>query len=93
MFDSRTGSNVQRGMTARLRQSVYSHLAEFEDVNDAERLSVDPVMRHVVGGRASDRHAVPTSQMGRFETDALTHPHKLATLMSMPGKGQMGNVD
>ena len=40
-------------MTALLRQSIYSRFAGYEDVNDAERLSADLVMRHVVvGGRA-----------------------------------------
>ncbi|MCC6681899.1 MAG: transposase [Phycisphaeraceae bacterium] len=50
LFDFRTGSNICHSMTALLRQSIYSRLAGYEDVNDAERLSVDPVMRHVIGG-------------------------------------------
>ena len=42
-------------------------------MNDAERLAVDPAMRHVVGGRAAltDKHAASTSAVGRFETDIL----------------------
>ncbi len=43
LFDFRTGSNIRHSMTALLRQSIYSRLAGYEDVNDAERLSVDPV--------------------------------------------------
>jgi len=48
-------------------QSVFSRLAGYEDTNDAERLSVDPAMRQVVGGRAVDHKAASTSQMGRCE--------------------------
>ena len=71
--DSRLGSNKQHGILPLLRQSIYSRLAGYEDVNDAERLSVDPAMRHVVGGRAAltDKHAASTSEVGRFETEII----------------------
>ena len=55
LLDWRTGSNTQHTMTAMLRQSVFGRLAGYEDTNDAERLSVDPAMRTVVGGRAKKR--------------------------------------
>jgi hypothetical protein len=86
LFDFRTGSNIRHVMTALLRQSIYSRLAGYEDVNDAERLRVDPVMRHVVGGRAVDRDAASTSHVARFETDVLCHPDNLDALMAMPGQ-------
>ena len=38
-----------------LRQSIYSRLAGYEDVNDTERLAVDPARCHVVGGRQHRR--------------------------------------
>ena len=86
LFDFRSGSNIQHGMTALLRQSDYSRRAGYEDVNDAERLSVDPVTRRVVGGRAVDRTAAFTRQVGRFETEVLTHRDNLAALISMTGQ-------
>lgn len=86
LFDFRTGSNIQHSMKALVRQSIYSRLAGYEDVNDAERLSVDPVMRYVVGGRAVDRQGASTSQVSRFETDVLTYPNNLEALMNMPGQ-------
>ena len=49
MSDKRTGRNTQHDITNLLRQSLYSRLAGYEDVNDAQRLSVDPVMRAVTG--------------------------------------------
>ena len=42
--DRRTGRNIQHSIPTLLRQSIYGRLAGYEDVNDAERLSLDPVM-------------------------------------------------
>jgi hypothetical protein len=88
LTDSRLGTNKQHLLVPLLRQSVYSRLAGYEDVNDAERLAVDPAMRHVVGGRAAeaDNEAASMSVVGRFETEILSTNSNLTALMNLSGK-------
>jgi hypothetical protein len=83
--DTRNGHNRLHSMVALSRQSIFSRLAGYEDVNDADRLAFDPVMRQIVGGRAVDRQAASASQMGRFETEVLATPQNIAVLADMPG--------
>jgi hypothetical protein len=59
---------------ALLRQSIYSRLAGYEVVNDAERLCLDPALRAVVGGRAKDTQAASTSEMARWAGEASSAP-------------------
>ena len=85
LTDSRLGTNKQHLLVPLLRQSIYSRLAGYEDVNDAERLAVDPAMRHVVGGRAAqaDNEAASMSVVGRFETEILSQRCNLTALMNL----------
>jgi hypothetical protein len=46
------GKNTEHGITALLRQSIYSRLSGYDDTHNAERLALDPVARHVAGGRS-----------------------------------------
>ncbi len=86
LSDPRSGISTQHTLLAMLRQSVYGRLVGYEDVNDVERLRIDPTMRRVVGGRAKEREAASTSEMNRFETEILTTRKNLKSLMDVPGK-------
>lgn len=86
LCDSRTGQNTTHQLDDQFRQSVYGRLAGYEDVNDADRLAQDLVMRHVVGGRAVDAQAASASQMGRFETGTLASPANREALAYLSGQ-------
>ncbi len=81
--ESRTGRNIQHHLVPLLRQSIYSHLAGYDDTNDAERLAQDPAMRVVVGWQGSDRSAASANTMTRFETEILTRENNLKGLARM----------
>ena len=83
--DNRTGKNGRHGMTGQIRQSVFGRVGGYEDVNDAERLGRDPAMRWIVGGKAVERQAASSSQMGRFETEVLASDANSEALSDMNG--------
>lgn len=84
--DTRKGKNGVHTLMGLLRQSVFGRLAGYEDVNDAARLSRDPVMRQIIGGRAVEGQAASSSQMGRFETEVLATAANRDALADMSGQ-------
>ena len=81
--DNRTGKNTVHRLDGLFRQSVFGRLAGYEDVNDADRLALDPVMRQVVGGRAVDTQAASASLMGRLKTETLALAENRAALADL----------
>ena len=85
LTDTRRGKNGRHGLVGQFRQSVFGRLGGYDDVNDADRLSLDPVMRWIVGGQAVTKQAASTSQMGRFETELLATDGNVEALADMNG--------
>ena len=84
--DSRTGKNGWHELAGLLRPSVFGRVGGYEDVNDADRLGRDPAMRWIVGGKAIERQAASSSQMGRFETELLASDDNFAALSELCGQ-------
>ncbi len=85
LSEVRRCKNTRHLLTGLLRQSVFGRLAGYEDVNDAERLSRDPVMRAIVDRKGLAGVAASSSQMGRFETTWLASDDNLAALTELSG--------
>ena len=69
--ETRPGKNISHDLLQLFRQAVYSRVAGYEDVNDAERLARDPAMRIISGIEDTDRRVASSSTRGRFETEML----------------------
>jgi hypothetical protein len=80
---SRRGKNMQLPLADLLRQFVYSRIAGYEDVNDAERLSQDPTFRLIGSEKTWERGAALTSRLQSFETDLLTQEENLVGLAAI----------
>src|SRR5712692_11417329 len=80
LTDSRRGKNTQFPFADLLRQSVYSRLAGYEDLNDADRLSQDLAFRLIGSEKIRDRGAALTSRLQTFETEMLADEDNFAGL-------------
>src|SRR5664279_5098127 len=83
LTDSRRGKNTQLPLADLLRQSVYSRIAGYEDVNDAERLSQDRTFRLIGSEKIWERGAALTSRLQSFETELLTQEKNLSGLAAI----------
>ena len=80
IMDGRRGKNTQLPLPDLLRQSIYSRLAGYEDLNDAERLSQDPTFRLIGSEKIWDRGAALPSRLHWFETEVLSQDENLEGL-------------
>ena len=80
LSDSRKGKNTQLPLADLFRQSVYSRIAGYEDVNDAELLSQDPTFRLIGSEKIWDRGAALTSRLQSFETEMLAEEENFCSL-------------
>jgi Transposase DDE domain group 1 len=83
--DERT-KNTQLPLADWVGPSIYSRLAGYEDVNDAERLSQDPALRLIGSEKVQERGAALTSRIQSFETELLTQAENLAGLAALNGE-------
>ena len=80
---SRRGGNKRFPLAVLPRQSLYSRLAGYEDLNDAARVSTDPAFRLIGSKRNWDRGAALTSTLHGFETEMLASEENLLGLMAV----------
>ncbi len=77
LTDSRQGTNKKFPFADLVRQSVYSRLAGYEDLNDAVRVSADPTFRLLASQQNWDRGGARPSRRQSFETELLASDENL----------------
>ena len=82
LSDTRQGEDKKFPLADLVRQSVYSRLAGYEDLNDAVRVSADPTFRLIGSKKNWDRGAALTSRLQSFETGMLAGDENLIGLMA-----------
>ena len=85
-------NNARLSFADLLRQSVYSRLAGYEDVNDAEQLSRDPTFRLIGSEKIWDRGAALPSRLQTFETELLAEEENFARLARV-NRERIGNAE
>ena len=95
LSDMRRGKNTRHLLMGLLRQSVFGGLAGYEDVNDAERLSQDPVKRAVAHSKYRDPMADSTNPKGAPGGTLwdLDLPHGLEDHHTLPQQLEATAVD
>ena len=83
LSDSRQGANRKFPFVDLLRQSVYSRLAGYEDLNDAVRVSADPTFRLIGSKKNWDRGGALTLRLESFEAELLATEENLLGLMGV----------
>ncbi len=83
LTDSRQGTNKKFPLADLVRQSVYSRLAGYEDLNDAARVSADPTFRLIGSKKNWDRGGALTSRLQSFEAELLASEENLLGLMAV----------
>lgn len=83
LTDSRQGTNKKFPLADLVRQSIYSRLAGYEDLNDAVRVSADPTFRLIGSKKNWDRGGALTSRLQTFETELLAGDENLIGLMAV----------
>jgi len=81
--DTRQGENTKFPLADLVRQSVYSRLADYEDLNDAVRVSADPTFRLLGSKKNWDRGGALTSRLQSFETGMLASDDNVIGLMAV----------
>ena len=83
LTDSRQGTNKKFPFVDLVRQSVYSRLAGYQDLNDAVPVSADPTFRLLGSKKNWDRGGALTSRLQSFEAELLASEENLLGLMAV----------